>query len=259
MVNGPLGWPRTQPDLGSGIRPSYPPYNVEIRDQVRADAWIEELRRFAADGNMPALEVLHLPSDHTAGGNPKYRSPRAYMADNDLALGRIAEALSHSRYWRDTVMFVLEDDSQAGPDHVDSHRGPLLVISVYNRPGAIHRFANTTDVLAAIEDILGLGQRLLQPLARRCFRRHARPHAVQRDRARGEHGGDEPAEDRRGADVRGARSQRTRSGRGRALQRDPLDDVEGRPADAGGAVEGVAAPAADQSMRKSRAGVRATE
>ena len=79
------------------------------------------------------------------------------MADNDLALGRIAEALSHSRYWRDTVIFVLEDDSQAGPDHVDSHRGPLLVISAYNRPGTIHRFANTTDVVAAIEDILGLG------------------------------------------------------------------------------------------------------
>ncbi|HEV2719416.1 MAG TPA: bifunctional YncE family protein/alkaline phosphatase family protein [Thermoanaerobaculia bacterium] len=157
MVNGPQGWPRTQPDLGSDISPTYSPFNVEVPDQKRADAWIEELRRFVADGNMPALEVLHLPSDHTAGGNPKYRSPRAYMADNDLALGRIVDALSHSPYWRDTVMFVLEDDSQAGPDHVDSHRGPLLVISAYNRPGTIHRFANTTDVVAAIEDILGLG------------------------------------------------------------------------------------------------------
>ena len=155
MVNG--GWPRTQPDLGADISPTYPPYNIEIPDQKRADAWIEELRRFIADGNMPALEVLHLPSDHTAGGNPKYHTPRAYMADNDLALGRIIEALSHSPYWRDTVVFVLEDDSQAGPDHVDSHRGPLLVISAYSRGGTIHRFANTTDVLAAIEDILGLG------------------------------------------------------------------------------------------------------
>ena len=157
MVNGPQGWPRTQPDLGSDISPIYPPFNVEIPDQKRADAWIAELKQFAADGNMPALEVLHLPSDHTAGGNPKYRSPRAYMADNDLALGRIVEALTHSRYWRETVMFVLEDDSQAGPDHVDSHRGPLLVISAYNRAGTIHRFANTTDIVAAIEDILGLG------------------------------------------------------------------------------------------------------
>jgi DNA-binding beta-propeller fold protein YncE len=152
----PQGWPKTQADLGSDISPTYPPFNVEIQDQKRADAWIEEHRHFSADGNMPALEVLHLPSDHTAGGNPKYHSPRAYMADNDMALGRIVEALSKSPNWRDTVVFVLEDDSQAGPDHVDSHRGPLLVISAYNRPGTIHRFANTTDVLAAIEDILGL-------------------------------------------------------------------------------------------------------
>ena len=158
MVNGPQGWPVTQRELGADVCPTYPPFNVEIPDQVRADAWIAELQQFVRDGNMPALEVMHLAADHTAGGNPKYHSPRAYMADNDLALGRIVEALSHSRYWRDTVVFVLEDDSQAGPDHVDSHRGPLLVISAYNRPGTIHRFANTTDVLAAIEDILGLGR-----------------------------------------------------------------------------------------------------
>ena len=156
MVNGPQGWPKTQAELGGDISPIYPPFNVEIPDQKRADAWIEEHQHFVADGNMPALEVMHLASDHTAGGNPKYHSPRAYMADNDLALGRIVEALSKSPYWRDTVVFVLEDDSQAGPDHVDSHRGPLLVISAYNRPGTIHRFANTTDVIAAIEDILGL-------------------------------------------------------------------------------------------------------
>ena len=158
MVTGPQGWPRTQPELGPDISPTYSPFNLEIPDQKRADAWIEELQRFVADGNMPALEVLHLPSDHTGGGNPKYHTPRAFMADNDLALGRIVEALSHSPYWRDTVMFVLEDDSQSGPDHVDAHRGPLLVISAYNRAGTIHRFANTTDVLAAIEDILGLGR-----------------------------------------------------------------------------------------------------
>ncbi|HWX56115.1 MAG TPA: phosphoesterase, partial [Verrucomicrobiae bacterium] len=80
----------------------------------------------------------------------------AYMADNDLALGRIVEALSHSPFWKDTVVFVLEDDSQAGPDHVDSHRSPFFAISAYSRHGTVHRFANTTDVVAAIEDILGL-------------------------------------------------------------------------------------------------------
>ena len=80
------------------------------------------------------------------------------MADNDLALGRMVEALSQTPFWRDTVVFVVEDDAQAGPDHVDSHRAPFLAISAYGRPGTIHRFANTTDVVAAVEDILKLGR-----------------------------------------------------------------------------------------------------
>jgi hypothetical protein len=78
------------------------------------------------------------------------------VADNDLALGRIVEALSNSVYWRDTVIFVLEDDSQSGPDHVDSHRSVLLTISAYNKAGVVHRFTNTTDVIATIEEILAL-------------------------------------------------------------------------------------------------------
>jgi len=79
------------------------------------------------------------------------------MADNDLALGRMVEALSKTPFWRDTVFFVLEDDAQDGPDHVDSHRSLLLVISAYNRGGVSHRFVNTTDVVATMEEILGLG------------------------------------------------------------------------------------------------------
>ena len=78
------------------------------------------------------------------------------MADNDLALGRIVEALSRSRFWKNTVVFVVEDDAQGGPDHVDSHRSVLLTISPWNRGGVLHRFVNTTDVLATIEEILGL-------------------------------------------------------------------------------------------------------
>ena len=156
MIAVPEGWPVTQRELGSDISPSYPAFNLNVLDQVRADAWIAEFEQFVKDGNMPQLEILHLPNDHTAGGRAGFRTPRALMADNDLALGRIVEALSKSPYWRDTVMFVLEDDSQSGPDHVDSHRSPLLVVSAYNQPGTIHRFANTTDVVAAIEDILGL-------------------------------------------------------------------------------------------------------
>src|SRR5207249_7823703 len=79
-----------------------------------------------------------------------------FMADNDLALGRMVEALSGSPFWRDTVMFVLEDDAQSGPDHVDSHRSVLLVISAYNRSGVVHHFVNTTDVIATMEEIVGL-------------------------------------------------------------------------------------------------------
>jgi hypothetical protein len=79
------------------------------------------------------------------------------MADNDLALGRMVEALSRTPFWRETAVFVLEDDAQNGPDHVDSHRSPLLVVSPWSRPGVHHRFANTTDVLATIEELLGLG------------------------------------------------------------------------------------------------------
>lgn len=158
MVTGPEGWPVTQPGLQADVSPVYPEFNLKIPDQKRADGWIEELHDFVRRGEMPALEVLHLPSDHTAGGRAGYPTPRAYMADNDLALGRIVEALSQSPFWRDTVVFVLEDDSQSGPDHVDSHRSPFLAISAYSRPGTIHRFANTTDVVAAIEDILGLGR-----------------------------------------------------------------------------------------------------
>ena len=137
--------------------PTYPAWDLAIKDQKRADAWIAELHAFVARGSMPALEILHLPNDHTSGARPGMPTPRAYMADNDLALGRIVEALSHSPFWHDTVVFVLEDDAQNGPDHVDSHRAPLLVISPYSRAGAVHRFANTTDVLATIEEILGLG------------------------------------------------------------------------------------------------------
>jgi hypothetical protein len=105
---------------------------------------------------MPALQIIRLPNDHTAGGQADMHTPRAYMADNDLALGRIVAALSRSRFWRDTVIFVVEDDAQSGPDHVDSHRSVLLTVSAYSRPGVVHRFVNTTDVLATIEEILGL-------------------------------------------------------------------------------------------------------
>jgi YVTN family beta-propeller protein len=148
----------TKPSLRSFTSPDYPSFDMAISDQLRADVWLREFRGFVATGRMPALEILHLPNDHTSGARPGKPTPRAAMADNDLALGRIVEALSTSPFWRSTVVFVLEDDAQAGPDHVDSHRSVMLAMSAYNRPGTWHRFVNTTDVLATVEDILGLGR-----------------------------------------------------------------------------------------------------
>ena len=158
MVKGNPGWPVTQRDLGSDVNPDYVPMDLVTQDQKRADVWIAELQRYVRDGNMPQLEVMWLPMDHLAAGRPGKCTPRACMADNDLALGRIVQALSHSPYWKDTVIFVVEDDAQAGPDHTDSHRAPFYAISAYNRSGTMHRFINTTDVIAAIEDILGMGR-----------------------------------------------------------------------------------------------------
>jgi hypothetical protein len=124
---------------------------------VRAAHWIAAFREQDAGDSVPALTILWLPNDHTAGARATSPTPRAYVATNDLSLGRIVEAVSHSSVWPSTIVFVLEDDAQDGPDHVDSHRSPLLVISPYNRPGVRHRFANTTDVLATIDRILHLG------------------------------------------------------------------------------------------------------
>jgi YVTN family beta-propeller protein len=146
-----------KPALATTTNPAFPPFDLSILDQRRADIWIAELRTYAATDSMPALEIVHLGNDHTAGATPHKPTPRAYVADNDLALGRMIDALSHTRMWKSTAVFVLEDDAQNGADHVDSHRSPLLVISPYSRAGVAHRFANTTDVLATIEEILGLG------------------------------------------------------------------------------------------------------
>jgi DNA-binding beta-propeller fold protein YncE len=158
MVKGNPGWPVTQHDLGANVNPDYVPFDLVTQDQKRADVWIAELQRFTRDGNMPQLELMWLPMDHLTAARPGKCTPYACMADNDLALGRIVQALSHSPYWKDTVIFVVEDDAQAGPDHVDSHRAPFYAISAYSRPGTVHRFVNTTDVIAAIEDILGMGR-----------------------------------------------------------------------------------------------------
>jgi len=154
--NEPVQYRAIKPALDRYTSRGYPAYDMSIMDQVRVDVWLKEFQEFVRRGNLPALQIMHLPGDHTAGGRPGRRTPKAYMADHDLALGRMVEAVTNSTYWKNTVFFVLEDDAQDGPDHVDSHRSVLLVISAYNHGGLSHRFVNTTDVLATMEEILGL-------------------------------------------------------------------------------------------------------
>ena len=89
MVKGNPGWPVTQRDLGANVNPDYVPMDFVTPDQKRADVWISELQRYVRDSNMPQLEVMWLPMDHLAAGRPGKCTPRACMADNDLALGRI--------------------------------------------------------------------------------------------------------------------------------------------------------------------------
>jgi DNA-binding beta-propeller fold protein YncE len=149
-------WVADKRSLAPFTDPAAPGWDLKVPDQARADAWLTAFRKQVRAGRMPQLTIMRLPNDHTAGSDPGMPTPRAMVADNDLALGRVIDALSHSRFWASTVVFVLEDDAQDGPDHVDSHRSPLFIASAYNRPGVIHEFANTTDVLAAIGRILHL-------------------------------------------------------------------------------------------------------
>lgn len=146
-----------KPVLAKHTNPDYPGFDLDQLDQTRMNIWLGEFAEYVRSGVMPQLEIVRLPNDHTAGARAGSRTPRAYMADNDVALGRMIEALSRSPFWKNTVVFVLEDDAQNGPDHVDSHRAPAFVISAYNGGGVVHRWTNTTDVLATIGQILHMG------------------------------------------------------------------------------------------------------
>jgi YVTN family beta-propeller protein len=148
----------TKAKLAANTNTAFSGFDMDIPDQVRVDIWLKDFQEFVRVGKLPQLQIVRLPNDHTSGGSAGKPTPRAYMADNDLALGRVIEALTRSPFWKNTVVFVLEDDAQDGPDHVDAHRSVLLVISPYSRGRVYHRFVNTTDVLATIEDILGLGR-----------------------------------------------------------------------------------------------------
>jgi DNA-binding beta-propeller fold protein YncE len=147
----------TVPGLEGLVHPSYPPFDLDVPDKERADIWLEEFRTFERDGNLPRLSIIRLGNDHTSGTSPGAPTPRAMVADNDVALGRIVEAVSHSRYWKDSAIFVLEDDAQNGPDHIDAHRSVLLCISPFSRRRTVDSTLYTTSgVLRTIELILGL-------------------------------------------------------------------------------------------------------
>ena len=135
---------------------AFPGFDLKIPDQHRADIWIAELRAFARADTMPRLMIVRLPNDHTSGAAANAPSPKAAFADNDLALGRMIDALSQTKFWRESAVFVVEDDAQNGPDHIDSHRAPFLLVSPWAKSGVTHRFANTTDVIATMEELLGL-------------------------------------------------------------------------------------------------------
>jgi predicted heme/steroid binding protein len=138
--------------------------DARLRGKSRLGVWLEEFRGFVAAREagrgdpMPNLSVMQFPSDHTQGLTAGKPTPQFYVADNDYALGRLVEAVSSSPYWRDTAIFVVEDDAQDGPDHVDCHRSVALVISAYNRAGAlVHEFHNTVSLVRTIELLLGFG------------------------------------------------------------------------------------------------------
>jgi len=150
---------------GSGIDPAITDGAADpsFRGTSRFGAWLSEFRSYVAtlkssgQDTMPNLSIVRLPNDHTAGMRPGQPTPQFYVADNDYALGRLVEEVSSSPYWKDTAIFVVEDDAQAGPDHVDAHRSPGLVISAYNRPGAlIHSYHTTVSLIRTIELLLGM-------------------------------------------------------------------------------------------------------
>ncbi len=137
--------------------PDYPGWNMRIPDVLRADRFLKELAEYEKNGNLPHFIILYLPQDHASGTTPGMPTPRAHVADNDLALGRVVEALSKSRFWPRTCIFVNEDDPQDGFDHVDGHRSLCLVISPYTRRKAVvSEFYNQTSVLHTMQRILGL-------------------------------------------------------------------------------------------------------
>lgn len=145
------------PGLQQVLVPDFPTYSTSIPDVIRADIFLEDLAEWERRGQMPHLTILQLPSDHTFGTQPEVSTPKAMVADNDLALGKVVEGLTRSPFWRKMAIFVVEDDAQNGVDHVDGHRTVALAVSPYVRRGSVDStFYAHQSMLKTIELILGL-------------------------------------------------------------------------------------------------------
>jgi DNA-binding beta-propeller fold protein YncE len=154
----------TKPELVGHFDPAYPDFGLSFPDQLRVNEFLTKFNGWVADlkagaDSMPQFIMLRLPNDHTAGTRPGSPTPRASVADNDLAVGRAVDAVSHSPYWGSTAFFVLEDDAQDGADHVDAHRSISLVISKYSprkaEPFVDHNFYTTVSTVHTMLTLLG--------------------------------------------------------------------------------------------------------
>jgi hypothetical protein len=152
---------KTDRNYLAGLKDHFDPKYLDeigdVTDQARVDEFEREFHEFEQTDSLPRLVLIHLPNDHTVGAKAGYPTATAMMADNDLALGRLVDIISHSRYWPQSAIFVVEDDAQDGPDHVDARRSVLLAISPYTRrAAATHSQYSTVSVLKTIEQLLRL-------------------------------------------------------------------------------------------------------
>ncbi|MBA3430985.1 MAG: bifunctional YncE family protein/alkaline phosphatase family protein [Actinobacteria bacterium] len=146
-----------EPNLEAHTDRDFPGYNLEISDQVRFREWKKEFARYEDRGRMPRVEFVKFPQDHTCGTDPACPTPQAMVADSDWATGKLVQAVSHSEFWKSTAIFVIEDDAQDGPDHVDAHRTVGHVISPYTQIGEVDStFYSSVSMLRTMQLILGL-------------------------------------------------------------------------------------------------------
>lgn len=150
----------TFPGLRNAFDPRYIGWDLTYSDLSRYAEWKREFSTYAANGNLPQLEIVYLPNDHTAGTAPGHLTPQAYVATNDVAVGKLVDTVSHSRYWKSTAIFILEDDAQNGPDHVSDQRSTFYIASPYAKGGVQHGHYSTVSFVRTIELLLGI-----QPLS----------------------------------------------------------------------------------------------